>query len=157
MFLTNLLDLRNLLEQVRIAFCYRKLFWHFTVWINCSSDFKKFKNYQPSASNFKSFSRSLEQSFLTVGQNNFGNKIPFLSLPSQHPPTCGDKCCIFINVQVTLFNATVKLILLIWVFDPCSSLGGLDNYKVQTGAMVYSGLWAVQFPLKTFVIFTLLM
>ena len=31
----------------------------------------------PSVSNFKSFSRSLEQFFLTVGQNNFGNKIPF--------------------------------------------------------------------------------
>ena len=30
------------------------------------------------ASNFKSFSQSLEQFFLTVGQNNFGNKIPFL-------------------------------------------------------------------------------
>ena len=28
--------------------------------------------------NFKSFSRSLEQFFLTVGQDNFGNKIPFL-------------------------------------------------------------------------------
>ena len=33
-------------------------------------------NSRPSASNFKSFSRSLEQFFLTVGQNNFGNKIP---------------------------------------------------------------------------------
>ena len=31
----------------------------------------------------KSFSRSLEQFFLTVGQNNFGNKIPFLSIFSQ--------------------------------------------------------------------------
>ena len=40
--------------------------------------FKNFDNYRPSASNFKSFSRSLEQFFLTVGQNNFGNKIPFL-------------------------------------------------------------------------------
>ena len=72
----------------------------------------------------------------------------FLALPSQHPPTCRDKCCIFINVQVTLFNAMVKLTLLIWVFLfwPCSSLGGMDNYKVQAGAMVYSGLWAVQFP-----------
>ena len=37
--------------------------------MNCSSDLK----------NFKSFSRSLEQFFLTVGQNNFGNKIPFLT------------------------------------------------------------------------------
>ena len=36
-------------------------------------------NSQPSASNFKSFSRSLEQFFLAVGQNNFGNKIPFPS------------------------------------------------------------------------------
>ena len=35
-------------------------------------------NSQPSALNFKSFSRSLEQFFLTVGHNNFGNKIPLL-------------------------------------------------------------------------------
>ena len=38
-----------------------------------------FANSRPSASNFKSFSRSQEQFFLTVGQNNFGNKIPFIS------------------------------------------------------------------------------
>ena len=31
---------------------------------------------RPSDSKFKSFSRSVEQFFLTVGQNNFGNKIP---------------------------------------------------------------------------------
>ena len=31
-----------------------------------------------SASNFKRFSRSLEQFFLKVGQNNFGNLIPVL-------------------------------------------------------------------------------
>ena len=35
-----------------------------------------FENSRPSASNFKNFSRSLEQFFHTVGQNNFGNKIP---------------------------------------------------------------------------------
>ena len=35
-------------------------------------------NSCPSASNFKSFSSSLEQLFLSVSQNNFGNKIPFL-------------------------------------------------------------------------------
>ena len=44
---------------------------------NCSSNLKKFANSRPLASNFKKFSRSLEQFFLTVGQNNFGNKIPF--------------------------------------------------------------------------------
>ena len=70
--------MRNLQEQVKKAFCYQKLFWPFTVWINCSSDLKNFKNSRPSASNFKNFSRSLEQFFLTVGQNNFGDKIPFL-------------------------------------------------------------------------------
>ena len=55
------------------------MFWPFTVWKNCSSDLKFFSNFRPSASNFKSFSRSLELFFLTVGQNNFGNKIPFLA------------------------------------------------------------------------------
>ena len=68
--------MRNLHEQVKKAFCYQKLFWPFTVWINRSSDLKNFANSLPSASNFKSFSRSPEQPFLTVGQNNFGNKIP---------------------------------------------------------------------------------
>ena len=58
--------MRNLQEQVKKAFSYQKLFWPFTVWINC----------RPSASNFKSFSQSLEQFFLTVGQNSFGSKIP---------------------------------------------------------------------------------
>ena len=37
-----------------------------------------FANSRPSSSNFKSFSRSLEQIFLTVGQDNVGNKIPYL-------------------------------------------------------------------------------
>ena len=68
----------RLQEQVKKAFCYRKFFWPFTVWINCSSNLKIFANSRPSASNFESFSRSLEQFFLTVGQNNFGNKISFL-------------------------------------------------------------------------------
>ena len=75
---SNLLDLRNLQEEVKKAFCYQKLFWPFTVWINCSSDLKKFANSWPSASNFKSFSWSVKQFFLTVGQNNFNNKIPFI-------------------------------------------------------------------------------
>ena len=69
---SNLLDVRNLQEQVKKAFCYQKLFWPFTVWINCCSDLNS-----QQASNFKKFSRSLEQFFLTVGQNNFVNKIPY--------------------------------------------------------------------------------
>ena len=51
---------RNMHEKlVRKAFYYQKLFRPFTDWINCSSDLKNF-----AASNFKSFSRSLEQFFL---------------------------------------------------------------------------------------------
>ena len=73
---SNLLYLRNLQEKVKKAFCYQKLFWPFTVRTNCSSDLKIFANSLPLASNFKQFSRSLEQFFPTVGQNNFGNKIP---------------------------------------------------------------------------------
>mgnify|MGYP007045256213 CR=1 FL=1 len=66
---SNLSDLRNLHEQVKKTFCCQKLFWPFTVWINYSSDLKNFENSRPSASNFKT------TFFLTVGQNNFGNKI----------------------------------------------------------------------------------
>ena len=65
--------MRNLQEQVKKVFCYQKLFWPFTVWINCSSDIKNFANSWPSALKFQSFSRSVEQFFLIVGQNNFGN------------------------------------------------------------------------------------
>ena len=68
--------MRNLQEKVKKAFGYQKLFWPFPVWINCSSDLKIFANSRPTASNFETFSWSLEQFFLTVGQNNFDNKIP---------------------------------------------------------------------------------
>ena len=76
---SNLLDLRNLQEQVKknILLPNIVLTFHCTVWINCSSDLKSFANPWPSASNFKSFSWSLEHCFLTVGQNNFESKIPF--------------------------------------------------------------------------------
>ena len=73
---SNVLALRNLSEQVKKAFCHQKVFCPYTAWINCSSDPKIFENSQPSALNFKSFFQSVEQFFLTVGQNNFGNKIP---------------------------------------------------------------------------------
>ena len=76
---SDLLDLRNLQEQVIKAFCYQKLFWPLTVWTNCSSDLKIFANSRPSASNLQTFSWSLERFFLTVGQNNFGNKITFVT------------------------------------------------------------------------------
>ena len=76
-FMKQMLDLRKLQEQVKKEFCYQKLIWPFSVWINCSCDYKNFADSRPLASNFKSFSRSLEQFFLTVDHYNFGNKIPF--------------------------------------------------------------------------------
>ena len=42
---SNLYVRRNLQEQVKKAFCYQKLFWPFTVWINCSSDLKMFLDH----------------------------------------------------------------------------------------------------------------
>ena len=71
-YCSNLSNLRNLQKQVKKAFCQQKLFWPFTVRINCSSDLKIFENSRSSASNFKSFSRLLEQFIQTVkGHNNF--------------------------------------------------------------------------------------
>ena len=71
---SNFIDLRNLQEQVKRVLCCKKLFWPFTDQANCSNYLKIFANTRPSALNFKSFSWSLQQLFLTVGQNNFCNK-----------------------------------------------------------------------------------
>ena len=54
--------------------------WPFTFQINWSSDFKKFANSQPSDMSLKSLSRSLKQFSLTVGLNNFRNKIPVVKI-----------------------------------------------------------------------------
>ena len=81
---SNLLYLRNLQEQVKQAFCYQKLFWPFTVGTNCSSDLKIFANACPSASNFKKKILITRTFSRTVGQHNFGNKIPFNFLKRQN-------------------------------------------------------------------------
>ena len=44
---------------------------------NCSSDQEKLLKFEAKSREFSKFLRSLEQLFLKVGQNNFGNKIPF--------------------------------------------------------------------------------
>ena len=64
---SNLLDMRNLQEQVKKTFCNQKLFWPFTVWINLQ--ICKFSAFSLA---FQKFSWSLEQFIPTVkGQNNF--------------------------------------------------------------------------------------
>ena len=63
------LDLRKLQYQVKKAFSYKKLFWPFTVWINCSMQWsQKFCNFSAFSLESKIFSQTLEQFFLTVGQ-----------------------------------------------------------------------------------------
>ena len=63
------LGLRNLQQQVKRHSVSN-------IVLNCSRHLKIFVNSGPSTSNFKSFSQTLKQLFLTVGQNNYGNKIP---------------------------------------------------------------------------------
>ena len=78
--------------------------------MNCSSDLKNFENSRPSASNFKSFSRSLEQFFLTAGQNNFGNKIPFLN-GSSHLRISD------LTFKSTLLGCKLDTVIVIWWFQ----------------------------------------
>ena len=92
---------------------------------------KSFANSQPSA--FKSFSRSLEHFFLTVGQNKFGNKIPFfftgyilnLRLLSafSEPKMCKD--CLFIEFYyITSFAKT-------WLTEPTQNFFNSTSLKDQ--------------------------
>ena len=83
---SNLLDMRNL--------------WPFTVRTNGSSDIKNLQ-IRIEASNFKSFSQSLEHFVLTVGQNNFDYKIPVLiDFPSFLPTKKIFKTPIFRNCSL---------------------------------------------------------
>ena len=69
--------MRNLQEQVKKAFCCQKLFWPFTVWINCSSDREILLKFEAEG---REFEKKNWEFFVTVGQCNFSNKIPFLGL-----------------------------------------------------------------------------
>ena len=69
------------------------IFWaiwkmHHTFWKKATfSNLKIFANSQPSASNFKFFSLSLDHFFLTVGQNNLSNKIPLFNEDFEYDTT----------------------------------------------------------------------
>ena len=120
--------MRNLQEQVKKAFCYQKLLWPFTVWINCSSDLKYLANSQPSASNFKSFSGSLEQFFLTVGQNNFGNKIPLNGLKMYgFKNDCNVSICYVLNIDVVcIIIITIPFFFADWLPEAISQSSVID-------------------------------
>ena len=66
---SNVLDLRNKLKKSSVS--------KIVLTFHCFLQFQNFCKFLDSASDFKRFSRSLEQFFLTLlGQNNFGSKIP---------------------------------------------------------------------------------
>ena len=77
---SHILGRRNLQEHVKKVFCYQKLFWPFTVWINCSSDLKIFANSRPSALNFEMFSPSLEYFFSRYVRTILVTKYHFCSV-----------------------------------------------------------------------------
>ena len=97
--------MRILQEQVKKTFCYQKLFWPFTVRTNCSSILKIFTNSRSSASSFKKLSWSLEQFFLTVGQNNFGNKISMFIKKLFYPILINQATHNKHSVQVFIFRS----------------------------------------------------
>ena len=67
------------------AFCFKKCL---DLLLFDQIDLVISKKSQSSAFNFKSFSRSLEHFFLTEGQNNFWNKIPFRASTSKVGHLC---------------------------------------------------------------------
>ena len=87
----------------------------------CSSDLKIFANSRPSVSNFKSFSRSLEHFFLTVGQHSVTKNCSDLSLFEQIVPVISKLLQIlslqsriskhFLNHQNNFFSLQVRTIL----------------------------------------------
>ena len=64
---SNLLDMKNLQEQVWKTFYYQELFWP---GLYCCSDRENFLKFEAEGREFAKF-------LSTIGQNNFDNKIPF--------------------------------------------------------------------------------
>ena len=81
---SNSLDKKNLQEHVEEKFCYQKLFGPFNVQTNCTSDCEYLLKLEAKSREFARILRSLEHFFLRVGQNNFGNKVPFFILLQFH-------------------------------------------------------------------------
>ena len=77
--------MRNLQEQVQKSIQLPNIVLTFTVWTTCSSDLKNFANSRPLASIFQNFFDYYNIFFLTVGQNNFGYKIPLIKLDQNEP------------------------------------------------------------------------
>ena len=88
---SNLLDMRNLQEQVKKHSVIKNCS-DLSVWINCSSDLKMFENSWPSASNFKSF-------FSFCRSKQFSKQNTIFTMESKAKLT--DNCHPFSHIIVT--------------------------------------------------------
>ena len=127
-----------------MADCFNKLF----KWLRTS-----FANSRLSASTFKSFSRSLEQFFLTVGQNNnFGNKIP----KCIYQKNGGDKSprpCMFRSAWDHCGANSYRNFSVSWYVAPTDLLSRLMSASKHKGAFCFNTVhWTNIFDLKTMVI-----
>ena len=126
-----------------MADCFNKLF----KWLRTS-----FANSRLSASTFKSFSRSLEQFFLTVGQNNnFGNKIP----KCIYQKNGGDKSprpCLFRSAWDHCRANSYRNFSFSWYVAPTDLLSRLMSASKHKGAFCFNTVhWTNIFDLKTMV------
>ena len=92
---------------------FQKLYWPSTVRINCSNNPKIFANSWPSK-----FQKFFTIKFvLTVGQNNFGNKIAFLFFFASGPSLLA------LLTKRSKFRPTTKILWCCWMnWDPGSSM-----------------------------------
>ena len=79
--------------------------------MNCSSNL----NLSLQPGNFESLSQSLEQFFLTVGQNNFGNKTPFPIYP----------LIILIFNQSQIVRARIRVLIILPLIIPSTNMKSL--------------------------------
>ena len=130
---------------------FQLLLLPFTARIKCFSDLKFFSNSQPSASNFKSFSRSKEHFFLTMGQNNFGNKIP----KCIYQKNDGDKSpcpCMFRSAWDHCGANSYRNFSVSWYVAPTDLLSRLMSASKHKGAFCFNTVHLTNiFDLKTMV------
>ena len=108
------------------------MFWPFTVWISSSSDREKLLKFEAEGRESAKFLRSLEHFFLTVGQSNFGNKIPFITFCTPkfiHPLVL---CCrMEKQASLNIVLATSQLFIFINFTDNWFFYWLLNNWTIK--------------------------
>ena len=107
------IDILAALPIGRNSILLPKLFWT-NVRKKISSDKEKLWKFEAEVREFAKFLRSLEQFFLTVGQNNFGSKIPLF--PSPHKFDCKCKCFFYVKS----FFAPAEFVQVLYDISSCN-------------------------------------